>query len=233
MKKEIAIIIPTRERPHKIQNLHKIWFELLDTSITTDCIIVLDEDNQHTYPRLDGFIYHIVNGSNIRGVTHPLNIVANRVCDDYEFIGFIGDDHIPRTKFWNKNVYDVLFKNTPLSMVYCNDLLQGKNLSTHIIMDSKFIKIMGFMGPTCFKHLFVDNFWMELGKTLENIHYLDNVVIEHLHYTTNKSPNDSLYSILNSRQYYLDGERTFKEYIESAEYSSVLRRLCHYKYGIH
>ena len=28
--KKIAIIIPTRERPHKIKALHDVWFEFLD-----------------------------------------------------------------------------------------------------------------------------------------------------------------------------------------------------------
>ena len=231
MKKEIAIIIPTRERSHKIQNLHKTWFELLDTTITTDCIIVLDEDNQDTYPRLDGFIYHVVNTTGIRGVTYPLNIIANKICDEYEFIGFIGDDHIPRTKNWNKDAYNVLCENRPLSMIYCNDLLQGKNLSTHIIMDSNYIKCMGFMGPPCFTHLYVDNFWMELGKEFDNIHYLANVIIEHLHYSTNKAPSDNLYSILNSSEYYSKGEKIFKEYMSSQEYKMLIKKLWLFKYG--
>jgi hypothetical protein len=40
--KQIAIIIPTRERNHKIKKLHEQWFNMLDPNVSTDCVIVLD-----------------------------------------------------------------------------------------------------------------------------------------------------------------------------------------------
>ena len=54
--KQIAIIIPTRERSHKIKKLNDEWFSLLNNNISTDCIVALDEDNENTYERLPGFI---------------------------------------------------------------------------------------------------------------------------------------------------------------------------------
>ena len=62
--KKIAIIIPSRERSHKIKKLHSLWFNTLDEKISTDCIIALDEDNECTYERLPNFIYEIVKFAN-------------------------------------------------------------------------------------------------------------------------------------------------------------------------
>jgi hypothetical protein len=223
--KHIAIIIPTRDRPHKIEYLHKNWFNLINNSITTDCIVVLDEDNHTKYPRLDGFIYHIVKSNGIRGATYPLNQVAKELCKEYEYIGFFGDDQCPRTKDWNINIYNKLKETGSLSMVYCNDLLQGKNLSTQIIMDSQYIDIMGFMAPPILKHLYIDNFWMDVGKSMNNLHYLNDVIIEHIHYINNKAPVDELYSVLNSNESYTSDKIIYTNYIASNEYKELIKKL--------
>ena len=71
--KQIAILIPSRNRNDKIKRLHNLWFEYIDKSIITDCIIILDEDNEHTYTRMPGFIYEIVKSNGKRDVTLPIN----------------------------------------------------------------------------------------------------------------------------------------------------------------
>ena len=38
--KHIAILIPSRDRNAKIERLNKLWFEYIDDTITTDCIII-------------------------------------------------------------------------------------------------------------------------------------------------------------------------------------------------
>lgn len=214
--KKIAIIIPSRERSHKIKKLHSLWFNTLDEKISTDCIIALDEDNECTYERLPNFIYEIVkpHPENIRGVTYPLNQVAIKYCNEYEYIGFMGDDHIPITKNWNSLMYEVLNKNKPYSMVYGNDLFHCANLPTQIIMDSLYIKYFGYMIDPLLYHLYSDNYWLYIGHYIKKIHYLEDVIIEHEHCFVNKSKIDDMYIKLNNKSCYVDSEKIFLELIK-------------------
>jgi len=198
--KQVGIIIPSRERNHKIQKLHQQWFNMLDPTVTTDCIIVLDSDNEETYERLPGFIYYIVdtNPTGKRGVVYPLNEIAIQIHKNYEYLGFWGDDHYPQTQNWNSIMYDVLCKNSPFAMVYGDDLIQGANLPTQVIMDTLFIEEFKFMAHPSLSHLYCDNIWKYTGQQIENLHYIPNVIIEHLHYSVGKSENDDLYQINNS-----------------------------------
>ena len=210
---KIAIIIPTRERSHKIDDLHKQWFNMLDITCSTDCIIVLDEDNEQTYPRLSGFIYIIVKMGTQKGANYPLNQAAVALCNNYEYIGFWGDDHFPRTLNWNSIMYEVLNTNKPYAIGYGNDLFQKENLPTEVIMDSKYIQKLGYMSHPNFSHLYIDNFWKFMGIYMGNLNYMDNVIIEHLHYSLGKCPFDSMYGINNTQECYSVGRFIFNEVI--------------------
>lgn len=222
---KIAIIIPTRERPQKINDLHKIWFNMLDTTCTTDCIIVLDEDNEETYPRLPGFIYMIVKTGTQKGANYPLNQAAHSLCNNYEYIGFWGDDHVPRTQNWNSIMYEVLNTNKPYAIGYGNDLFQKQNLPTQVIMDSKYIQTLGYMSHPSFSHLFIDNFWKFMGIYMGNLNYMDNVIIEHLHYSLGKCPFDNMYAINNSSQAYSVGCIIFNNVITDSVFISQLKTM--------
>ena len=226
MSKEIAIIIPSRERPHKIKSLHEQWFQLTNDKIHTDCHIVLDSDNENTYERLPGFIYHIVDTNGKRGVVIPLNIVANRIVDQYKYIGFIGDDHIPRTNDWNLKMYNKLEENGKFAMVYGNDLYQQEKLCTHIIMDAEYIKQLKYFSHPLFSHLYCDTLWMYMGKRKNNIHYLPDVIIEHLHFTVQKSAVDNMYRVNNSSSQISSSKKTYEQLINSEQYVRSIDDLC-------
>lgn len=207
--KKIAILIPSRDRNAKIERLHKLWFEYIDESITTDCIIVLDEDNEHTYVRMPNFIYEVVKSNGTRGVTFPINQAAIKYCNEYEYIGFWGDDHRPNTKNWNSIMYETLNTNKPYSMVYANDLLQGATIATEIIMDSLYIKNLGHMIEPTIQHLYSDNYWMYLGNYMNNLHYLPDVIIEHEHFSNGKAAIDEMYKQLNNPERIKDDEAAY------------------------
>ena len=60
-----------------------------------------------------------------------------------------------------------------LCVYYGNDGYQGEILCTHAFISSNIIKTLGFMGPECLNHYYVDNFWMEMGKHLKCLKYLE------------------------------------------------------------
>ena len=222
MNWKIAIIIPTRERSHKITALHKVWFSLINPNCKTDCIIVLDEDDQHTYPRLDGFIYKVVPTSGTKGLTFPLNLAAVEVCKNYEYTGFWGDDNFPRTANWNSIMYNVLIQKSPYAIGYGNDLYQKANLPTTVIMDSRYIRKLGWMAHPSFPHLYTDDFWKFMGNYMGNLNYMEDVIIEHLHYSLGKSTFDNIYAVINTHESYVTGKQLLEKMIHDPTILSKL-----------
>ena len=222
--KSIAIIIPTRERNHKIKKIHTQWFNMLDPNVSTDCIIVLDSDNEETYERLPGFIYYVVNPNpkGTKGAIYPLNEIANKIYKDYEYLGFWGDDHYPQTQNWNSTMYEVLYKNAPYAMVYGDDLIQGVKLPTEIIMDSLFVEEFKFMAHPSLTHLYCDDIWKYTGQQIENLHYIPDVIIEHLHFSVGKSENDNMYQINNSSECYSLNNDIYNFIIQNEEFNQKL-----------
>jgi hypothetical protein len=223
--KQIAILIPTRTRPQNINRLHQQWSTITDISITTDCVIVLDEDDESNYPRLEGFRYIVVKSNGTRGVVYPLNQAALQLCEEYEYLGFWGDDHYPLSSNWNLHMYNSLKERGPCAMVYGDDGIQGINLPTHILMDSRIVKTFGYMGHPMFKHLYVDDFWKYIGMYLGTLIYMNDIKIEHRHYCNNKAPVDELYAINNSQHAFSYGQSVLNTIINNEEFMNTLKIL--------
>jgi len=64
-----------------------------------------------------------------------------------------------------------------------------------------------------------------LDKRKNNIHYLPDVIIKHLHYTMQKSPNDNMYIINNTAELYRSSEMIYKNIINSEEFNSTIDNL--------
>jgi hypothetical protein len=80
-------------------------------------------------------------------------------------------------------------------------------------MSSKIIKAIGYMAPPKQKHMYLDNFWLDLGTRLNSIHYLEDVIIEHLHFSVGKSDMDSSYQETNDSAIYNADKVAYDEYL--------------------
>jgi hypothetical protein len=185
------VIIPSRSRPDSIDRAVKA---LKENSILSDICVAIDDDQADLYPRIDGVIYEVNPRLKMNGT---LNLVANKYADKYETIFFMGDDHLPSTQQWDHFLSEAI-KSKGYGLAYGNDLFQGKNLATAVMMSTNIIKSFGFMAPPKLVHLFMDNFWMLLGMDLNAIWYFDDVIIEHLHFLNGKSTADAGYLEVNA-----------------------------------
>lgn len=190
----VLVIVPTRGRP---ENIARLEAGLAETSTSVaDFLYVIDEDD----PTADG--YRMMDLKRLlviprRKLGGTLNHVARQYTDRYEHIGFMGDDHLPRTGGWDRTVLGALDQKGP-RIVYGDDLLQGAALPTAAFMNSRIIRSLGYMVPPEMVHLYLDNFWKELGERLEGLVYLPEVVIEHLHPAAGKAQWDPGYTEVNS-----------------------------------
>ena len=126
-------------------------------------------------------------------------------------MGFMGDDHCPRTVGWDRAYLDSL-QELRTGMVYGNDLLQGGKLPTQIAMTSDIVRTLGYMAPPALTHLYVDNFWLNLGNQVGCLRYLPDVIVEHRHPVAGKAKWDAGYARVNDSAIYERDEAAYGEY---------------------
>ena len=216
-------LIPSRGRPDAAKELADNFAE---TALITKLIYAVDEDDAtlDRYKELLGEdMVAVTPSAGVRGVVYPLNYWIRQYKNDYDYFAFMGDDHRPRTKGW-----DIVFAKVidmGADIVYGDDLFQGKNLATAGMISARVVKAFNGMAPDVLQHLYIDNFWMQIGYDLKTLYYCPEVIIEHLHYINGKAEKDELYTVINSEErYQVDGQK-FKAYVESDEYKKIIESL--------
>jgi hypothetical protein len=219
----MAVIIPSRGRPSNIEDLLIAWKE---TETRADLFVVVDNDDPtiDAYRELPGFTL-LVYPREGKGMAKPLNRAAREIIStgDYAFFAFIGDDHRPRTQHWDAKLMNAL-DEIGTGIAYGNDLLQGEGLPTAVAMSADIVQALGGMTPPNMIHLYLDNFWLQLGQDTA-IAYLPEVIIEHLHPLAGKAAWDEGYREVNADDIYSSDARAFEQYISSDAYCQLLDEL--------
>lgn len=196
---ETLVIVPTRGRPQSIRPMLAAWRK---TGAVAALMFVLDEDDPalpaywEAVAGLEGFPRALYQVGPRRRLVGSLNAAATALCDQYAAIGFMGDDHRPRTHAWDTRFAQCLSGGA--GIVYGNDLLVGERFPTAVMMTSDIIKALGYMAPPAFVHLCVDLVWKDWGEGMRRITYLHDVVIEHVHPAAGKAQLDASYEESNS-----------------------------------
>ena len=219
--RNLAILVPSRNRPQSIVDLMHC---LEQTKTESDLIVIVDDDDV----MMDGYLATnadiFVVEKQGKGMARPLNFVANHLKDKYRHFSFIGDDHRPRTEHWDLEFINNL-DELETGIVYGDDLFQGKNLATQVGMSGDIVRALGGMTPPGLIHLYLDNFWMQLGRDLSALRFLPNVIIEHLHPIAGKAQWDEGYQSVNAEEVYSADAIAFKNYIEGDDYKKLLAYL--------
>lgn len=189
----MILLVPSRGRPENIAALS----EAIKETATTDpwLMVAVDDDD----PTLDGYRNLELPGLYIgpsRRLGPWLNALAAMVGADDHVIGFMGDDHRPRSVGWDARIAEALAPSPGIA--YGNDLIQGPNLPTAAFMTSDIIKTLGYMVPEGLIHLEIDSAWKALGEAAGCLRYLPDVIIEHLHPIAGKAEWDEGYVRANA-----------------------------------
>jgi hypothetical protein len=212
---DLVVIVPSRGRPQAAAELIEAF---RDTRTTAHLVFAIDEDD----PARDEYAKVIPTASATidtggapATMVRALNAVAIRRAnlDDAPFaIGFMGDDHRPRTQGWDQRYLDAL-RGLGTGIVYGNDLYQGHRLPTQVAMTSDIVRAVGYMAPPALRHLFVDNTWLRWGKSLDRIRYLPDVIVEHRHPHAGKAQWDEGYLRVNSGEVASHDQAAFNAYV--------------------
>ena len=85
--------------------------------------------------------------------------------------------------------------------------------------------LWGGMVPPDMIHLYLDNFWMTLGKDLNALRYIPEVVLEHLHPVAGKAEWDDQYREVNAPEVYSADKAALDNYLASDDYRELLKQL--------
>lgn len=217
----MLVIVPSRGRPQNIRDLITQW---VATDACAVLVVAVDDDDptledyKIVVAECDSQRVQLVVGRRLR-LAGTLNEVAyervNRLgMVPMDIIGFMGDDHRPRTPQWDRAILQT-FADMGHGVVYGNDLLQGPNLPTAVFMTAGIIKTLGYMVPPGLVHMYLDNTWKEWGLRLDRIFYLPNVIIEHMHPVAGKAEWDERYIEVNAGSQYTADSLAFQNYLTS------------------
>mgnify|MGYP001572384009 CR=1 FL=1 len=228
MPDDLLVIIPTRGRPHAVPEIITAWD---DTGATADVLFAVDTDD----PEHAGYKKHAATYKTDprvrftfgkrRRLCGTLNQHAAKAAPRYRFLGFMGDDHRPRPAAipWDERIR-ICLSGGP-GIVYGNDLLMGATMPTAVAMTSNIVQTLGYFAPDCLTHLCLDLCWLEWGKGMGRITYLDDMVIEHMHPAANKALVDQGYEECNSPSQVAADAEAYYEYRDEGGLEADLAKL--------
>lgn len=217
---ELAVLVPTRLRPHAVQPLAEA-FAATCTAKTWLCLCVDGDPDpayhnavQHamrkTYKRI--LIAHGPRRRLVGTLNHYATLIATSV-DPPAAIGYLGDDHRPDTYAWD-SYFLAAFADTGPGIVYGDDGLQHENLPTACAISTPIIAALGHMAPPALTHMYCDTYWRDLGRAAGCLSYLPDVRITHRHPATGLSDWDASYRESNSSDSYAADEAAYHDYID-------------------
>ncbi|MFU0241666.1 glycosyltransferase family 2 protein [Streptomyces scabiei] len=211
----LTVVVPSRGRPHTVAQLAEA-FRVTCTERTW-LLFAVDEDDPEYLAYRDAVGEASIAGLRVQLVAQPKGTMVSALNHAARHllaapgpvvptaIGFMGDDHRPRTEGWDRGYLTAL--QAGAGIVYGNDLLQGANLPTQCAISAPIVRALGHMAPEVLTHLYVDNYWRDLGRATGCLSYLPDVVVEHLHPAAGKAPWDDGHRRVNRPSMY-DRDRT-------------------------
>ncbi|HEY9375032.1 hypothetical protein [Streptomyces sp.] len=207
----MVVIVPSRGRPDAARDLAQTFHRTCTAD--TELVFAVDEDD----PELPGYrsllgVLTLIRPN--RSMVDALNRTAAEILHRQtppQAIGFMGDDHRPVTVGWDGDYLDALAKRP--GFVYGNDRIQGARLPTQIAISTPVVATLGHMAPPTLHHLYVDNYWLTLGRSAGCISYLPSVVVEHLHPVAGTAEWDDGYRRVNAPDMYAQDRGAFRAHM--------------------
>jgi hypothetical protein len=210
---DLVVFVPSRGRPEAARALVQHFANTC--TVDTFLAFVVDEDDPSRAE------YETVGDGRNSGVlftpshtmVEALNIAAGNYAQWGErfALGFMGDDHVPRTYGWDRAYVDAL-REMGTGIVYGNDLIQGERLPTQCAMTSDIVRALGHMAPPTLRHMYCDDYWRDLGQQAGCLRYLPDLVVEHMHPVVGKAEWDEGHRRVNAAEVYSADAEAYRAY---------------------
>jgi hypothetical protein len=215
---DLVVIVPSRGRPQAVNELAEAFAQTC--AADTDLVFALDSSDERQPEYVDAirelpglaFWQHTAdNHSMVEALNRTAVSVASGGLKPFA-VGFLGDDHRPRTRGWDQAYLDALRK-MGTGIVYGDDGFQHQRIPTQCAMTADIVRTLGYMAPPTLTHMYVDNAWLALGRAIRGIQYLPDVFVEHLHPVAGKAEWDEGYARVNAKEMYQRDQIAFNRWM--------------------
>lgn len=208
---ELTVVVPSRGRPQAVKELAEAFYE---TCVAKTQLVVAVDNND---PELRGYLdvhAELENFELTIGEPNRIGPILNQVVPMFaasaDNVGFMGDDHRPRTRGWDA-AYVTALRDMGTGVVYGDDLIMGPQIPTQVAMTSNIVLATGHFVPSGMKHLWLDNAWKAIGEAT-SLRYLPQVVVEHMHPIAGKGEWDDSYRANNTDEVFESDRLRFLEW---------------------
>lgn len=164
-----------------------------------------------------------------RGLQGSLQWCLERFPDASQY-GWLADDTRPRTRGWDTSLEraaggwnlayakDLWMSEDPIGL---EALRAGRDLSSGLCWGGDLIRTVGWWALPQVKQAGIDTAWTEITRPFALHRYLEDIVVEHLHYKAGKRPKDHV-----DDGAHIPGDvQKRNRWVWSADYRNTLRRL--------
>ncbi len=195
---KISLLLPTRGRPHLVRRFFESIADRTACLDSIEVILRLDEDDQESHglsdPRFR--VQEIIGPRTTMGAY--LNACLEGAIG--EVIVLVNDDMMIRTDNWDGFLLDFHQSvKDGIYLAYANDLFRRLKVCTFPILSRRTCEVLADPFPPSYKGAFIDYHLFDVFKRLQKagfdrLFYFKDLIFEHLHHRTGKTPVDATYT---------------------------------------
>ena len=215
MSPPIALLVPSRGRPHNARALIESWQATTEGKSWLWFLIDEDDPTANAYSQLWS---ELNNGPSLQlgfwfGTPARLvewtNVAATHFMGRHAILGSVGDDH-RLSLGWESTILRAFDELGGTGIVYGDDGIRGEDCATAFFFSSNIVRTLGYMGPPTLEHLFVDDAAMALGRAAGCLRYVPELKIPHLHPIAHKAEWDDTYQRGNGGEVWAKDSAAFE-----------------------
>ena len=194
MSGDLLIIVPSRGRPQNIARLLACTHDL--RRLQTHVHVCVDDDD----PALEDYkrvmARHAGDGDRLdTGPRLSFTAWTNRIASEnvahYRCLASFGDDHVPRTRGFDKALVEACTKDGP-AIAYPWDGMR-EDIPEAVVVSSEIVAALKWLHNPDLAHYYVDDTWADLGRAAGCLRYLRAVAVDHAHPLRGAGAGDDTY----------------------------------------
>ena len=228
---KIGIFCPTRKR---VQSLARLMDSIITKASKPDRVsfhLYIDDDDQAslqfaTYAKGASKtpVITVVESHNTRPLSDTYNVLFENT--DIDVMMQFGDDTVMRTQDWDLLIEDAFRKHDDrLVLVYGRDGIHDEGFATHYGLHRNWIELLGYASPPYFTADWSDAWMFEIAKTVGRNVFVQDLVIEHMHWTQGKSPVDETTMLGETRRKNDNNEEKFRSEVMVNERKQAIEKI--------
>jgi hypothetical protein len=192
---DLLVIVPSRGRP---ENIARLLAAVHETSkLATSVHVAVDDDDpelaRYKDVLADAAGEHTLETGPRKGLAAWTNEIAMRQAGQYRFLASFGDDHLPKTRYWDYYLTRAIGDMGGTGFAYPWDGLR-EDVPEACVMSSDIVTALGWMCLPGLEHFYVDDVWADLGRGAGCIRHCRAITVDHVHPRAGKAAGDTTYS---------------------------------------